>query len=91
MLSESLPDETAQFNALMAENNLQAAARVLHKIKGVIPLFCDEQTVRILQQLEVMLQQNEDTPEMRENLTALLERLNQFKAELMQWLADHSS
>lgn len=91
MLSESLPEETAQFNALMAENNLHAAARVLHKIKGVIPLFCDEATVRILQQLEVMLQQNEDTPEMREKLTALLERLDQFKSELMQWLSEQSN
>ena len=88
MLAESLPEETTQFNALMAENKLQEAARVLHKIKGVIPLFCDEATVRILQQLEVMLQQNEDTPEMREKLAALLERLDQFKSELTQWLAN---
>ena len=88
MLAESLPEETTQFNALMAENKLQEAARVLHKIKGVIPLFCDEATVRILQQLEVMLQHNEDTPEMREKLAALLERLDQFKSELTQWLAN---
>lgn len=90
MLSESLPDELAQFNALMAENKLQPASRVLHKIKGVIPLFCDESTVRILQQLELMLQQNEDTPEMREKLTSLLERLGIFKSEVQHWLINQS-
>lgn len=86
MLHQSLGQDWQRFEALMAECQFIKAEKVLHQLRGVMPLFSDEGTADVLHHLDILLKDTSDEMKIQDKLIALQFRMQGFQMELNEWI-----
>lgn len=89
MLEESLSRDIGQIATLLAAGDVAAASRLLHPMKGFLPLFCDEPLCTELGDVE-MLSKNGSAAEVAPAYAALQPKLEQLLAEVSDVLKSNS-
>jgi HPt (histidine-containing phosphotransfer) domain-containing protein len=82
MLMDSLKDDLPSLQAAAAANQWLTLSQIVHRIKGVLPLFCDEQTAELVTGLESQFK--EKTPESNSIFTPSPAALAQFEQVLIR-------
>lgn len=85
MLEESLARDIPRIEQLLAEGDVRTANRVLHGLKGFIPIFCVDSLCRDVAQVEE-LSKTASAPEVVHAFDALAPDLEQLQSEVMAYL-----
>jgi len=85
MLEESLGRDVPQVSALLQNGDIQGANRLLHGLKGFIPIFCPESLCLEVVRVEG-LSKASDSPELAEAYATLRPHLETLLAEVTAYL-----
>ena len=85
MLQDSLDRDAPQISLLLKNQDVQAANRLLHSLKGFIPIFCVDALCDHVAQVE-MLSKTQGAEEVGAAYVHLLPKLQQLQAEIDQYL-----
>ena len=85
MLEESLARDIGQIAALLGAGDVDAANRMLHPMKGFLPLFCKEAICTELNAVE-MLSKNGSVAEVAPAYAALQPKLERLLVEVSDFL-----
>jgi len=90
MLEESLARDIPKIGQLLEEGDLPTANRVLHSIKGFIPIFCVETLCTHVARVE-LLSKNGDWAEISKAYAELKPDLQLLQAEVASYLNDQGA
>lgn len=85
MLEESLARDIPRVEQLLAEGDVRGANRVLHSLKGFIPIFCVESLCSHVARVEE-LSKVAQAPEVVRAYDALAPELEQLQSEVVSYL-----
>ncbi len=86
LLHQSLETDWQIFEGLMTARRFAEAEKVLHQLKGVIPLFSDENTASVLNHLDALLKDTSDAIGIQDEFVILQLRMQGFQTELDDWM-----
>jgi HPt (histidine-containing phosphotransfer) domain-containing protein len=94
MLTTSLNNDVPNLQAAAQDQQWLALSHILHRLKGVLPLFCDERTADLLSRLESQFKTQHVatnamlTPpaEVLVQFGQLLSRLVEFQISVQTWM-----
>ena len=86
MAQQTLTDEIRQLHLLVDSGDTIAAGRVLHTIKGSLPIFCGDVLVEQVAQLEKSSKQG-PAPELIPAFTAISVELKKLTDEIVNYLS----
>jgi HPt (histidine-containing phosphotransfer) domain-containing protein len=85
MLQDTLDRDVPQISGLLRDNNVTAANRLLHSLKGFIPIFCNDALCDHVAQVE-MLSKKGGAAEIEVAFAALAPKLERLQTEIDQYL-----
>jgi HPt (histidine-containing phosphotransfer) domain-containing protein len=85
MLQDSLDRDVPQISMLLQAHDVKAANRLLHSLKGFIPIFCVDALCDHVAQVE-MLSKTQGYEEVGAAYSHLVPKLQQLQAEIDQYL-----
>jgi HPt (histidine-containing phosphotransfer) domain-containing protein len=85
MLEESLARDVPLISELLAAGDVKAANRLLHALKGFIPIFCGEALCLHVTRVEELSKKG-GAPDVRQAYSALRPDLEQLQAEVSDYL-----
>jgi hypothetical protein len=88
MLHESLARDVPQISDLLEEGDMVGANRLLHAIKGFIPIFCPESFCAVVVEVEG-LSKDTSSSALAPAYAALRPQLERLQADVAVYLAAH--
>lgn len=85
MLNQSLADDWLAIESHLRTGDFSGAAKRVHQLKGIVPLFTDDATGRSLLRALEELQAAAQDPQRRPDLSDLSEKMRQLVSDLAVW------
>jgi HPt (histidine-containing phosphotransfer) domain-containing protein len=85
MLQDTLDRDVPQISKLLEDQDVKAANRLLHSLKGFIPIFCVDALCDHVAQVE-MLSKTQDCAEVGAAYSHLVPKLQQLQTEIDHYL-----
>jgi HPt (histidine-containing phosphotransfer) domain-containing protein len=85
MLQDSLNRDVLQIKALLDQGDVAAASRLLHALKGFIPIFCIDALCDQVAQIEQM-SKTDSAVSVAQVYAVLMPQLQQLQVEINQYL-----
>lgn len=86
MLKESLTESIPQISQLLDEGQIELANRLLHSIKGFIPIFCRSELCQHVVEVELMSKNSQSTT-VKESYSALRPQLECLLTDVTAYLS----
>jgi HPt (histidine-containing phosphotransfer) domain-containing protein len=90
MLEESLARDVPRIAQLLEDNDARAANRVLHGLKGFIPIFCVDSLCKHVAKVEE-ISKTADAVSVSQVYADLMPELEQLQAEVVAYLNDQGA
>lgn len=88
-LQQTLSDDLPRLQELLDKGEVYAANRILHQLKGFTPVFCVDQLVERVVQVEGM-SKHAESGELRTAYAQLAPQLEALRQEVIEHLSQHS-
>ena len=88
MLLDSLESDIPKIWKLLDEDDVKGANRLLHPLKGFIPVFCTDKLVDHVAVVEI-LSKDCTAEQVKVAFTTVAPELERLKAEVREYLAQH--
>ena len=85
MLQDSLDRDVSEISRLLDQQNVTAANRLLHALKGFIPIFCVDALCDHVAQVEI-LSKTASADEVRQAYGPLVPKLQQLQTDIDQYM-----
>jgi len=89
-LQQTLSDDLPRLQALLDKDDVYAANRLLHQLKGFTPVFCVDQLVELVVEVEAM-SKHAEAREVRTAYAQLSPQLEALRLEVIDHLSHHSA
>jgi HPt (histidine-containing phosphotransfer) domain-containing protein len=86
LLDSSIENDWSEFEKYLTTNQYEQAAKILHEMKGTIPIFSDKKTEEVIRKTDELLRVFDNELVLKKTVDELRVHVQGFITDLKQWV-----